>query len=366
MVVTPAMETASDAVLGVGYDVIIDCIATDSRNVRILARDAKKNEIRIRQRASRVDSLNHNGRVYPRKVADAAVAIADQWAKNGLMTSELEHPNVVQDCDGGRCTEKFAHNPKRQTATVDRIYPADADGWIDIERTIKGNTPCGKVVMDAINAGRPLGISTRFHVKGKMRDWQGQKVFVADAMDIATFDDVQNPAVDGAGGFSPVADSVLAFLTGDSETYSNLPNGNQLASSPGPYLGTPFFGENRNTVNPPNLFNHDADSEPQEDNLRSACLALEDKIMFDIPRLIADFKANYSKPGRHNADYVADGCKIVHALKSAKDSGQCVQDALASFKTAFDSSTIAGYRGGAIAVTVASEMGGEEIGRAHV
>jgi hypothetical protein len=359
LVITPKEETATDAILGVGYDVYIDCLATDAHSCRVIARDSKRNEIKVRQRASRVDSLNHNGRVYPRKVADAAVAAADAWAKSGLMTSELEHPSVVQDCDGGRCTEKFAHNPKRQTATVDRIYPADKDGWIDIERTIKGNTPCGKIVMDAINAGKPLGISTRFHVKGKMRDWNGQKVFVADAMDIATFDDVQNPAVDGAGGFSPVADSVLAFLTGDSETYSNLPNGNQLASSPGPYLGTPFFGENRNTVNPPDLFNHDAETEPQQDKVRSANSALEEKNMYDIPRLIADFKANYSKPGRHNADYVADGCRIVHLLKDAKESGKCVKDALAEFKSAFDSSTIAGYRGGQIAVTVGSEMGGE-------
>ena len=349
---TPEEQTATDSLLGTDFSVYIDCLATDGRSVTVLSRDSKNNEMKVRQRASRVDSLNHNGRVYPRNVANKAVALADEWARSGLMTSELEHPVVVSDCSKGRCEPKFAHNPKRQTAVVNRIFPADADGWIDIERTIKGNTPCGKIVMDAINSGRPIGISTRFHVRGKIKDWEGQKVMVADAMDICTFDDVENPAVDGAGMPSPVTDSCLSFLTGDSVTYSGLPEGTELPQDP--YLGTPFFGVNNNTVNP------SLDQEPELDqDSRRLTRALEDSHMYDIPRLIADFKANYGKPGASSINYVADGCKIVHAIKDAQDKGQCVKDSLAEFKTAFDSSTMAGYRGGAIAVTVASEMGGE-------
>ena len=347
-VVTPSTDS---------IEVYVDCLAVDARTVRILSRDSKNNEMRVRQRASRVDSLNHNGRVYPRKVANQAVAIADEWAKSGLMTSELEHPAIVDDCSGGRCEQKFAHNPKRQTAVVNRIYPADGDGWIDIERTIKGNTPCGKIVMDAINKGHPLGISTRFHVRGKLRDWEGQRVLVADAMDICTFDDVENPAVDGAGLPSPVADSVLCFLTGDSETYSGLPNGQPISPTDGPYLGTPFFGENNNTINPPSL-KPEQDTEPENDSRRNA-RALEEKHMLDIPRLINDFKATYGKPGANQRDCTADGCKIVHAIKDLREKGQCVDSLLKDFKAAFDSSTIAGYRGGVIEATVASEMGGE-------
>lgn len=344
------------------FEVYVDRLAVDGRTIQILSRDSKANELRVRQRATRVDSLNHNGRVYPRNVANQSATMADAWAKEGLMTSELEHPGIVKDCSGGSCEQKFAHNPKRQTAVVNRVFQADNDGWIDIERTIKGNTPCGKIVMDAIESGRPLGISTRFHVRGTFKRWEGQNVLVADAMDICTFDDVENPAVDGAGMPSPVTDSLLCFLTGDSETYSGLPRGAPLSSSENPYLGVPFFGVNNNTVNPPNLSAEQEQREPEleEDNdSRRSIRALEDSTMYDIPRLIKDFRSTYGKPGANSINYVADGCKIIHAIKAVKDSGQCVTDVLAEFKTAFDTSTMAGYRGGAIAVTVASEMGGE-------
>ena len=352
-----ADSLVTDNLLGVNFSVYVDCLATDARNLTILSTDNKKNEMRVRQRASRVDCVNFNNRIYPRNVANKAVEMANEWAKQGLMTSELEHPAIVKDNSSGRSEDKFAHNPKRQTAVINRIFPADSDGWIDIERTIKGSTPCGKIVMDAIKSGNPLGISTRFHVKGKVKNINGQNILVADILDIVTFDDVRDPAVDGAGQPSPVTDSVLSFLTGDSETYSGLPNGQSVSPVNGPYLGAPYFGENNNTINPPNLsVEKDTD---MEDESYDEEVALEDsKNMLDITRLIQDFKQNYSTTGANPISYATDGIKIVHEIKSVADSRQR-KALLDSFKAAYDSSTMAGYRGGAISVTVASELGGE-------
>ena len=354
IVVEPEEVTAARDSFEQSFEVVFDSICTDSKTIRILSRDSKNNEIRVRQRATRWDSVNENNRIYPFAVGEEARKVADAWARTGLMTSEFEHPNIVKDCSGNSCVDKFASNPRRQTAIVHRWHEPDADKWVDVERTIKGNTPYGKIVKDAIEKGQPVGLSTRFHLKGREKNINGRRVVVADHMDILTIDDVENPAVIGAGAYSPVTDSVLEFLAGDSETYA-LPFSTEQPRD-GPYLGTPFFGINNNTANP------EIDEEPElqkeTDSRRSG--VLEESHMIDIPRLINEFRAKYAQSGADSRQYAVDGINIVHEIAAQKKSGDCGWKAnLDSFKAAFDSSTIQGYRGGAIQVTVASEMGGE-------
>lgn len=342
-ILTPKEAKALGAKDSIGTDCgpeTLDVIASDSVKIIAGADSSRGILMVVRQHATRADCLNANGRIYPRKVVNAAFKDANTRSLLGITNSEYVHPKYAKDCSNGICTDKFFDNPDRKTAIVNRWLDCDSDGWGDVERTIL-DTPYGRKVAKAIDDGNPIGLSLRFHFSGSMKkDSNGNTAMVADQMLISTVDDVDNPAVHGAGELIPLTDSSIELMV----AYDNL------ASSP--YLGDPFNGENRNTISPPCLEYGDEDD-------RERLSAQEDQktMKTDIKRLIADFSSKYSKPGAHQRDFTADGCSIVHAIKAAKDSGDCTKDFMGDFKSALDSSTIAGYRGGTIESQVASELG---------
>jgi hypothetical protein len=55
-------------------------------------------------------------------------------------------------------------------------------------------------------------------MQGHQAAIDGHQVMVADAIDLHTWDDVEDPAVDGAGQFVLLADSVMTHLTDDMAT----------------------------------------------------------------------------------------------------------------------------------------------------
>lgn len=196
---------ASDSVEG--WDEIV--ITPVAGYAEILAGDAgPRGLLRVRQYAAQCDVRNQNGRIYPRAVLEAAILTAQPLARSGAMLSEFRHPTVAQ-ADG---EEKYVDNgPAAKTAAVDVIEMPDAEGRVYIVRTIL-DTPEGRKVADRFRSRRPYGISTRFKMRGDARMVGGVMSYVASAMQILTWDDVENPAVLGAGRFELLSDSVRASL----------------------------------------------------------------------------------------------------------------------------------------------------------
>lgn len=192
----------------------------------ILSGDAKGGLMRVRQKATRADSVNRNRRLYPREIMQAAIDRANPRAEAGAMLSEWEHPARANTANG----ECFVDNPDSKTARVDAISGVGADGWVYVDRTIL-STKSGKELAKRYRDGEKVGISTRFRVRGGSRQVGGSSVFVADHMEIFTFDDVSNPAVDGAGDFRLLTDSELSEL------------------KRAPEADDPFDGEPNNTSN---------------------------------------------------------------------------------------------------------------------
>lgn len=204
-----AEEAAADAD---GWTVELEAYTTDSNEIVWEAlSDAEKKEkkglLRVRQKATCVDALNGNNRIYPRSVMRDAIARAREHAEAGAMLSELLHPKVAE-VDG---EEIYVDNHDRKTARVDTITEPGPDGWVWIERTIL-NTPEGRRVAKRIKDGKALGISTRFKMRGHRSVVDGKNVHVADEMEIHTWDDVPNPAFADAGQFELLSDSLLVEL----------------------------------------------------------------------------------------------------------------------------------------------------------
>ena len=337
----------------------IDSLVCDSERLyKVLSVDSKAKTMRVRQAASRADSLNANRRVYPKAVLEEAAARVDHLAKQHLVSSEFEHPALVSDCRNGVCQERFVDNPDRKTALVTSVdHSVSAGGWLWIEREIK-DTTYGRKVRKAIDEEKPIGLSTRFFMSGRYKDWEGQKVIVVDHMDIITFDDVSNPAVKGAGSFVPVTDEAMDFFTGFA-TDSTSKGAADLGVNG--YLGDPFAGVNNSTINPPSLTPEPEieGAVPTDDSRREQ--ATEDNTMrlIDIPRLIGDFNAKYSKPGQPQAEYDAEGGLIAQMICATKRKGTCVADAAKAFISAVDNATMAGYKGGSIGIVLGAELGGE-------
>lgn len=221
----------------------IDSLAADSIDYELLT-DAKDGLCRIRQLAMVFDAVNKNGRLYPLSVGTDAIREARKRARAGSMLSEFEHPAVVDACDRGKCGEKFVDDPFAKTARVDDIEDPDENKRAYIVRTIL-DTEGGRKIKAKVDSGQPLGISTRFGMTGRRKTIDGKPVDVADSMVIHTFDDVRNPAVQGAGAYTLLSDCQLAALSDFGDTPDPPPR-----EDPGG-LGEPFQGEANNTINPP-------------------------------------------------------------------------------------------------------------------
>ncbi|AIE83528.1 hypothetical protein [Fimbriimonas ginsengisoli] len=190
-------------------EVINDQAPVFGDDFEILEADAAKGGLmRIRQRATRADARNKNRRIYPREVLQLAIDTAREHAAAGAMLCEMSHPEVAQV----RGRDFYTHNPERTTARVDEISDVADDGWVYVTRTIL-DTPEGRKLAARYKAGRAPGISTRFRMKARQARLGADQVVVAETMQIFTWDDVENPAVDGTTDFELLSDADLASLS---------------------------------------------------------------------------------------------------------------------------------------------------------
>jgi hypothetical protein len=166
----------------------VDCLVADSADYTLLSDSGGL--LKVRQLATIADQVNGNDRLYPRAVLEKTIAIANQRARSGAMLSELRHPSVAI-ADG---VEKYVDNgPDAKTARVDS-WEMLSDGTVWITRTML-DTEVGRARAQLYRAGKPVGISIRWKMRGSTKRMGGRNIFVADALDTLTVDDVDNPAV---------------------------------------------------------------------------------------------------------------------------------------------------------------------------
>jgi hypothetical protein len=164
----------------------------------LLAGDARGGLIRVRQKAMRADAVNANNRIYPKAVVQAAIDEARRRAHAGAMLSNYLHPEIITKRNG---EQVYEDRPLERTARIDEISDVGPDGWVSVDRTIL-KTDRGHEVASLINQKKPLGLSSRFKMRGHRTSEHGsdaQNVLAGDADNL----NQENPLVVD-GGQSPI------------------------------------------------------------------------------------------------------------------------------------------------------------------
>lgn len=247
---------AADSILSEEASSHLTHFATDSAPYKVLSTDAKGKTVTVRQRAMRAEHKNLNNRFYFTRHVNDAIAIARPRAKAGAMLMELTHPPTAQFCDRHGCEEMYADRPNEKCGAVMDSGNVEADGWVWITyRTL--DTPPGRKVKAKVDAGDPIGLSTRF-------EWECHTengMDVSDKIVIHTWDCVTDPAFPGTKtGSKIVSDSVLMSDSAKEKTREQVesevglvPGSTWSAEGkqaewglPYPFLGAP----NENMINP--------------------------------------------------------------------------------------------------------------------
>jgi len=128
----------------------------------------------------RSNTLNQNGRVYPRHILEREVRNYQKLIKENRALGECDHPDtaVVE-------LKKVSHIVREAKMEGDTVY-----GTIEIL-----DTPCGKIVQNLIESGVTLGISSRG--VGSVKSQSGNSV-VQEDFQLICFDMVSEPSTPGA------------------------------------------------------------------------------------------------------------------------------------------------------------------------
>ena len=126
------------------------------------------------------DTLNQNGRIYPRSILSRELTNYQKFIKERRALGECDHPDssVVE-------LKNASH-----LVTSAQMQGEDVVGTIEIL-----NTPSGKILQSLIEAGVTLGISSRG--VGSTRK-QGSSQVVQDDFQLICFDMVSEPSTPGA------------------------------------------------------------------------------------------------------------------------------------------------------------------------
>jgi hypothetical protein len=128
----------------------------------------------------RAETLNQNGRVYPRSILEREVVNYQKLIKENRALGECDHPDssVVE-------LKNVSHIVREAYMDGDSVF-----GAIEIL-----DTPKGKIIQSLIESGVTLGISSRG--VGSTRS-QGDTQVVQDDFQLICFDMVSEPSTPGA------------------------------------------------------------------------------------------------------------------------------------------------------------------------
>ncbi|MEO5367384.1 MAG: hypothetical protein H7831_13755 [Magnetococcus sp. WYHC-3] len=128
----------------------------------------------------RADSLNQNGRIYPRKVLEREVEKYQRLIQENQAFGELDH------------AETSIVSLKNVCMMILRTWWSGSELWGTIKIT---KTPSGQIVEGLVNSGAKLGVSSR--ALGELTETPRGNV-VGDSLEIVSWDIVSLPSTNGA------------------------------------------------------------------------------------------------------------------------------------------------------------------------
>jgi len=137
-------------------------------------------KIMLRGVLQKSDTLNQNGRIYPRSILEREVLNYQKFIKENRALGECDHPDtsVVE-------LKNASHIIRRARMEGDAVV-----GTIELL-----NTPSGKILQSLVESGVTLGISSRG--VGSTRR-QGDNQVVQEDFQLICFDMVSEPSTPGA------------------------------------------------------------------------------------------------------------------------------------------------------------------------
>lgn len=143
-------------------------------------KDANNGKIIMKGILQKADTLNQNGRVYPRDILDREVRNYQKFIRENRALGECDHPDssVVE---------------LKNVSHIIREAYMDGDICYGIVELL--DTPCGKILQSLVESGVTLGISSRG--VGSTRN-EGDHQVVQDDFQLICWDFVSEPSTPGA------------------------------------------------------------------------------------------------------------------------------------------------------------------------
>jgi hypothetical protein len=137
-------------------------------------------KIMLRGVIQRADTLNQNGRVYPRGILEREIINYQKFIRENRALGECDHPDtsVVE-------LKNASHIIREARMEGDTVY-----GTIELL-----DTPSGKILQSLIESGVTLGISSRGVGSTKQ---EGGNLVVQEDFQLICFDIVSEPSTPGA------------------------------------------------------------------------------------------------------------------------------------------------------------------------
>ena len=144
------------------------------------SRDKNGGKIVMKGILQKSETLNQNGRVYPRPILEREVRNYQKFIKENRALGECDHPDssIVE-------LKKVSHIIRDAYMDGDTCY-----GAVELL-----DTPCGKILQSLVESGVTLGISSR-GVGSTKRD--GDSQVVQDDFQLICWDVVAEPSTPGA------------------------------------------------------------------------------------------------------------------------------------------------------------------------
>ena len=144
------------------------------------SRDSNDGKVVMKGVLQKAETLNQNGRVYPRAILEREVRNYQKFIQENRALGECDHPDssVVE-------LKNVSHIVREAHMEGDVVY-----GEVELL-----DTPCGKILQNLVEAGVTLGISSR-GVGSTTND--GDRQVVQDDFQLICWDYVSEPSTPGA------------------------------------------------------------------------------------------------------------------------------------------------------------------------
>ena len=144
------------------------------------SKDRNGGKILLRGPLQKADTLNQNGRVYPRSILEREVRNYQKFIRENRALGECDHPetSVVE-------LKNVSHIVREAIFDGDTVY-----GTVELL-----DTPAGKILQSLVESGITLGISSR-GVGSTLRE--GDNQVVQEDFQLICFDMVSEPSTPGA------------------------------------------------------------------------------------------------------------------------------------------------------------------------